>query len=313
MREGFRTRRVYRVSVLAALSLFAAFAFLAALRVGSLRLSLGELLTVLGGGGTSVQRQIIVNVRLPRNIAASLAGMCLALSGALLQGVMRNPLAAPNLIGVSSGAGLAAMIVLIALPNLYFLLVPAAFAGALTPTVLIYLLAWKQGVRPTRLIFWRGSRCRAFWAPSPTLDDLLSRPRSPGSSISWWAGSPAGPGSRCACSGLRCGRGRPGLSLARGLNHPGAGGRDGHRAGPVRGTDPGPLHRRQLRPGRRGGERKRGFWASWAHRPHMMRLLVGADYRFLLPASACSGPGSFVGCDAIGRMLLDPTELPWAS
>jgi ABC-type Fe3+-siderophore transport system permease subunit len=45
----------------------------------------------------------------------------------------------------------------------------------------------------------------------------------------------------------------------------------------------------------------------------MMRLLVGADYRFLLPASACSGPGSFVGCDAIGRMLLDPTELPWAS
>lgn len=96
--------------------------------------------------------QIIWNVRLPRTIVALLVGISLSLSGAILQGVMRNPLASPSTIGVSAGAGLTALIILILFPNLYYLVPMGAFLGALGATLLIYFLAWNGGVMPTRLI-----------------------------------------------------------------------------------------------------------------------------------------------------------------
>ena len=96
--------------------------------------------------------QIIWNVRLPRTIVALLVGISLSLAGAILQGVMRNPLASPSTIGVSAGAGLMALIILILFPSYYYLVPFGAFLGALGATLLIYLLAWNEGVMPTRLI-----------------------------------------------------------------------------------------------------------------------------------------------------------------
>ncbi len=96
--------------------------------------------------------QIIWNVRLPRTIVALLVGINLSLAGAILQGVMRNPLASPSIIGVSAGAGLTALIILIIFPNYYFLVPIGAFLGALLATLLIYFLAWNAGIMPTRLI-----------------------------------------------------------------------------------------------------------------------------------------------------------------
>ena len=96
--------------------------------------------------------QIIWNVRLPRTIVALLVGISLSLAGAILQGVMRNPLASPSTIGVSAGAGLMALIILILFPSYYYLVPFGAFIGALGATLLIYLLAWNDGVMPTRLI-----------------------------------------------------------------------------------------------------------------------------------------------------------------
>lgn len=100
----------------------------------------------------TVNYQIIWNVRLPRTIVAALVGICLALSGAILQGVMRNPLAGPNIIGVSSGGGFFALIILILFPRYYYLVPVGAFIGALSATLFIYSLAWKEGVLPTRLV-----------------------------------------------------------------------------------------------------------------------------------------------------------------
>ena len=85
-------------------------------------------------------------------LCGALVGAALAVSGAILQSVMRNPLAAPGIIGVSAGGGLAGILVLLALPQFSVLLVPAAFVGALLTALLVYLLAWKQGVNPVRLI-----------------------------------------------------------------------------------------------------------------------------------------------------------------
>lgn len=100
----------------------------------------------------TVNHQVIYNVRLPRTILAALVGICLSLSGAILQGVMRNPLAGPNIIGVSAGGGLAALIILILFPEMYYLVPGGAFIGSLMATLFIYGLAWKDGVLPTRLI-----------------------------------------------------------------------------------------------------------------------------------------------------------------
>ncbi|MDU5081048.1 ferrichrome ABC transporter [Tissierella sp. P1] len=100
----------------------------------------------------TVKYQIIWNVRLPRTIVAALVGICLSLSGAILQGIMRNPLAGPNIIGVSSGGGFFALIILIIFPKYYYLVPIGAFIGALSATLFIYSLAWKEGVLPTRLV-----------------------------------------------------------------------------------------------------------------------------------------------------------------
>lgn len=100
----------------------------------------------------TVNYQIIWNVRLPRTIVAALVGICLSLSGSILQGIMRNPLAGPNIIGVSAGGGFFALVILIIFPKYYYLVPIGAFVGALLATLFIYSLAWKEGVLPTRLV-----------------------------------------------------------------------------------------------------------------------------------------------------------------
>ncbi|MGB4439631.1 MAG: iron ABC transporter permease [Sedimentibacter sp.] len=119
---------------------------------GAVKLSVKEIINAILFEKDAVNYQIIWNVRLPRTIVASLVGTCLALSGSILQGIMRNPLAGPNIIGVSSGAGLMTLIVLIIFPDYYYLAPIGSFAGALFATLFIYFLAWKDGAAPTRLI-----------------------------------------------------------------------------------------------------------------------------------------------------------------
>jgi len=119
---------------------------------GAVKISFSEIINAIFFEEATVNYQIIWNVRLPRTIVASLVGTCLALSGSILQGVMRNPLASPNIIGVSAGAGLMTLIILIILPNYYFLAPLGAFVGALLATLFIYFLAWQKGAGPNRII-----------------------------------------------------------------------------------------------------------------------------------------------------------------
>ena len=167
MSPAFSNRNTYRFFILALLMLLCVISFMISLRMGALKLSFSSILQALlphtpsmnsyGSGSTgaasfAVHHQIICNIRLPRTLVAGLVGMSLALSGCILQGIMRNPLASPHLIGISAGAGLAGIFILIVMPSAFHLLTPAAFAGALVTTVLIYALAWQQGLKPTRLI-----------------------------------------------------------------------------------------------------------------------------------------------------------------
>jgi len=107
---------------------------------------------VLFGVEDETKRQILENIRLPRTIVAVLVGVNLSMSGAILQAVMKNPLADPHIIGISSGAGLFGIFVMMIFSDAGALMTPAAFIGAMLAAALIYLLAWKDGIRPIRVI-----------------------------------------------------------------------------------------------------------------------------------------------------------------
>lgn len=122
------------------------------LTFGSVSISLSEIWTVITSEGEPVHETIIQDLRLPRIIIGALVGACLAVSGVLLQGVMKNPLADPGIIGVSAGGGLAAIITMVVLPQLSYLLPISAFIGAFITAILIYLLAWDKGASPVKII-----------------------------------------------------------------------------------------------------------------------------------------------------------------
>ncbi len=96
---------------------------------------------------------IVNTLRLPRVLVALLVGMALAIAGTITQGILRNPLATPGIIGINAGAALAAVTLIIALPTVPISVLPvASFMGGFTVFALIYLLAWNGGSSPLRLV-----------------------------------------------------------------------------------------------------------------------------------------------------------------
>lgn len=134
------------------LLILAIASFLISNCIGSVNISVKDIVFSILGKSTSANEQIIKNIRLPRAILSVLVGTNLALSGCILQGIMHNPLADPHIIGVSSGAGLLGIIILIIFPEKIDLLPIVAFIGAMGAAMLIYALAWKRGINTVRII-----------------------------------------------------------------------------------------------------------------------------------------------------------------
>lgn len=112
-----------------------------------------EILAFLcGKSSNETLKTIIIELRLPRIIAALLCGAALGTAGAVLQSVLRNPLASPELLGISAGGGCAGLALLIWLPGCFQYLGIAVFAGALTVTLLIFAAARSRWFSPLRLI-----------------------------------------------------------------------------------------------------------------------------------------------------------------
>lgn len=131
---------------------FLILSLLYGLTTGSVTMSVSDVLEGLKGDEGTMEHQIVWNLRLPRLLTGLLVGMCLAVSGGLLQGIMRNPLADPGVIGVSAGAGLVAILTMLVFPEYTNLLPLGAFLGAFVAATLVYLLAWDGGISPLRLI-----------------------------------------------------------------------------------------------------------------------------------------------------------------
>ncbi|WP_411345205.1 FecCD family ABC transporter permease [Paenibacillus sp. WLX1005] len=145
-----RSRRRLLLAVLLPTLLFVVSLY--SIAYGSISIPLSDLLAVLSGQQESVYRTIIMDLRLPRVLIGILVGACLAASGALLQGVMKNPLADPGIIGVSAGGGLAAMVTMVILPQFSYLLPVTAFIGAFITAIIIYFMAWEHGASPVKIV-----------------------------------------------------------------------------------------------------------------------------------------------------------------
>ena len=125
--------------------------FFAAINIGSLKVSFPDLMR-----GLFVERieevAVIYDLRFPRIIISMLAGAAIAVSGVLFQAVLKNPLADPGIIGISSGASFAAVLITAFAPQLYFFTPLVAFLGGVVAFFLVYFLSWKGGLSPLRII-----------------------------------------------------------------------------------------------------------------------------------------------------------------
>ncbi|MFP7331919.1 FecCD family ABC transporter permease [Shouchella clausii] len=303
-----RARR--RKGLLISLPLVLLVSMAGGLMLGAVPFSLGDIGAILTGEGTETSRAVIANIRLPRIIVAALAGACLAASGAILQGLMKNPLADPSIIGVTAGGGLAASIAMVALPQLGYLLPGFAFIGALLATGTIYILAWEKGTSPLKLIL-AGIAVNAFFGAIQSGIFILFSDRVQ-SILPWLAGGFQGRGwfhvefvLPYALTGLLLS-----IFAIRPINLL------------LLGDDTARLLGAPVERFRLWLILLAAFLAGAAVSvagllsfvglvvPHMVRLFIGSDYRYLLPFSIIGGAALVVLTDTVARTVFDPIELP---
>lgn len=125
---------------------------------GDFPLSVPEVLRILAGGGPDADRFVVLQLRLPRSLTGALVGLALGMSGAITQSIARNPLASPDILGVTAGAGAAAVALIVlgggaagGLLGVLGLPVSALLGGILT-ALAVYALAWRRGIEGFRLV-----------------------------------------------------------------------------------------------------------------------------------------------------------------
>lgn len=160
----------------------------ACLMVGTATYSPVQALRAIAGLGHDEATSIITTYRLPRVLLCWAVGIGLAVSGGVLQGVVRNPLAAPDIIGVTKGAGLGAVIVVLIAPQAPSGVLPiAAFAGGVLAFTLVYVAAYRRGTTPGRLALV-GIAVSAL-CQSAILFVLVRYPTNVNAALVWLAGS----------------------------------------------------------------------------------------------------------------------------
>lgn len=132
-----------RTLVFAALLAALAAATVASLALGAVKIPFAETIDiVLGKGGGGPAEQIVETLRLPRTVEALVVGAALGIAGAVLQGALANPLASPDVIGVTGGAGFGAILIIIAFPGSIALLPVGALTFGLLAAALVFAFAW---------------------------------------------------------------------------------------------------------------------------------------------------------------------------
>lgn len=145
-------KRGYKLTLIAFLVVLSMVLTILSVCTGKMSFTMAESIKAIFVPDDSGARLIVWNVRLPRVLSGGLVGICLALAGCILQGVMRNHLASPSTIGVTSGASFVGYITLVAFPSLSYLLPVGTIIGAFVTTMAIYTMAYDKGVSPIKMI-----------------------------------------------------------------------------------------------------------------------------------------------------------------
>lgn len=310
MSEEGKKREKLRIAVFVLLCAALVLACLISVGSGAVPLSLQETWAAMLGEGSAGNVRIVNVLRLPRTAVTVLAGANLALAGCILQGVLHNPLADPGIIGVSAGAGLFAMFLMLLAPELTSLVPVAAFVGAILSTGIVFFLAWEKGINPLRMIL-AGVAVAAFFGGGMSALNVFYSDRIQGT-VMWMAGGFQGrswnhvemilPYSAIGILGtLLCARQLNALQLgdelAKSL---------GVRVARVRTILI--FLSALLAASAVSVAGMLGFVGLIV--PHILRLLIGSDHEYLLPCAAISGGLLVTLADTAARTLFSPLEIP---
>jgi iron complex transport system permease protein len=265
----------------------------------------------------NVDAQIFFVARLPRTLAGAVVGASLAAAGVVLQALLRNPLASPFTLGVSAGAALGAMLAVTLGASFQALGVSsvplASFAGSLGAVAVVYTLATvrRRGLS-TDVLLLAGVTLNAFFSALILFVQYFADSTQTFRTVRWLMGDldVAGYGALLAALPLVALALLAFAWLPRGLNLLSL----GPESAAARGID---VHRTQ-RLAFLSASVATGAAVSLGGPigfvgivvPHLVRLVVGADHRVTLPASALFGAAFLVACDVIARTALAPMELP---
>ncbi|MFJ6636543.1 FecCD family ABC transporter permease [Streptomyces sp. NPDC091376] len=264
---------------------------------------------------TPVRETIVIDVRLPRVLLAAVVGAGLSVSGMALQALVRNPLADPMLLGVSSGASVGAVLVLVLGVTLFgvFSLPVAAFLGALAALVAVYLLARSGGRMTTvRLVLAGVAMAEVLSAVASFLVVTSDDPHKTQSALRWMLGGLAGTTwtsvwipvvAVLAGTAVLLGVCRSLNLLLAGEEAAAALGLDVHRFRGALFTVVALMIGTVV-----AVSGQIGFVGLIM--PHVVRLLVGADHRRALPAAALLGAAFLIAADLAARTLMSPEEIP---
>lgn len=319
--DGDRSLRAMTVLVLCVLLLLVMI--VTSLTVGASGTSLLQALFSWANGEPIGLREkvILFDIRAPRTLLGALVGASLAVSGAVMQGLFRNPLADPGLVGVSAGAGLGAIVAIVLgglLPPAFAVLtgmytVPvAAFVGGWLSTMLLYRVATRKGRTSVAVMLLAGialgaltgavSGVLVYLADDNQLRDLTFWGLGSLAGATWTKLFVAGPLMLIALAATPF--------LARGLDALTLGeATAGHLGVPVQRmkniailTVAGATGAAVAVSG--------GIGFIGIVVPHLLRLSIGPSHRFLLPVSALLGAAFLLGADVISRIIIAPSELP---
>lgn len=301
------------VAMMIALGVLALVLSFVSLSVGASRIPFSDVFAALTGQSAAgdINARIVLDFQLPRVLLCWFVGIALAVSGGVLQGLIRNPLAAPDIIGVTKGAGFAGMLLLVVIPSASAAaIVPAAFAGGVIAAIMVYLFSYRRGATPARIALVGIAVSAAFEAGIRFL--LVKNPLNVSASLIWLTGSLFGRTMTAALEILpwvvilvpviliasrRLDALGLGDDLAAGLGEPVEKTRLtllmvavalAAAAVSVAGTI--------------------GFVGLIA--PHMARRIFGARHMIMLPAAGLMGVLLMLVADAVGRSIAPPLEIP---
>ncbi|HEY2491936.1 MAG TPA: iron ABC transporter permease [Paenibacillus sp.] len=312
-----RRKKVRDITVISIFSALIIIAFMISMNTGFIRLSPMELLRTLFGYGTDKQELILFEFRLPRIVISVLVGAGLAVSGCILQGISRNALADPGILGINAGAGLVVMLFISFYPTTTaaptFLLPVLALLGAGLTAMLIYTLSYKrhEGISPSRLLL-TGIAVAAGISAVTIVLTLNLRPDQYQTVATWMAGSIWGSTWKYVLALL------PWIvilipyvmSKARVLNVLSLG--DQMAQGLGTRVEKERLLLLAAAVGLAGScvSVSGGIGFVGLIAPHLGRRLVGPRHQALLPTSALIGGFLVIVADTLGRWVIRPSEVP---